>query len=118
MFGDAFTGAMGGLSRVTRFIRGALGNKNGLEERRPPSEKAVMGESVLGDNAGLECQSDQNGYEVVVKEPFSEEPLKTEYRMQPMTESEWRSFLDTEGRVCDVAAFKERVFAGVSMRNG
>jgi hypothetical protein len=112
MFGDAITGAMGGLSRVTRFIRGALGNKNGLEERRPPSEKAIMGESGLGDNAGLDCQSDQNGYEVVVKDTFPDEPLEIKHRMQPMTELEWRSFLDTEGRVCDVAAFKERIFAG------
>lgn len=107
---------MGGLSRVTRFLRGALGNKSGLEEKRPISEKALTMDpvdSVLGDTVGLECQSGQNGYQVVVKEP-SPEPLRVEQRLKPLTESEWRCYLDTEGRVCDVAAFKQRVSSGVS----
>ncbi|KAM4650686.1 TBC1 domain family member 17 isoform 1-T1 [Discoglossus pictus] len=96
-FQDPYSATFGGFSKVTNFFRGALRPIDG-HHQRPLSEMAV----------GLE---DEPGFEVITCQvELGERPVVQ--RQAPVSEQEWESFFDPEGRVVEVEGLKKRIFAG------
>ncbi|XP_018081842.1 TBC1 domain family member 17-like isoform X1 [Xenopus laevis] len=96
-FGDPYTATFGGFSKVTNFFRGALRPQDGPHQR-PLSELAV----------GLE---DEPGFEVITCQvELGERPVVL--RQEPVSEQEWESYFDLEGRVIEVEGLKRRIFSG------
>ncbi|KAM5132067.1 TBC1 domain family member 17 isoform 2-T2 [Mantella aurantiaca] len=96
-FQDPYSATFGGFSKVTNFFRGALRPQD-VPHQRPLSEMAV----------GLE---DEPGFEVITCQvDLGERPVIQ--RQAPVSEQEWESHIDSEGRVIDVDGLKKRIFSG------
>ncbi|XP_072281789.1 TBC1 domain family member 17 isoform X2 [Pyxicephalus adspersus] len=96
-FQDPYSATFGGFSKVTNFFRGALRPQD-VPHQRPLSEMAV----------GLE---DEPGFEVITCQvDLGERPVIQ--RQAPVSEQEWESQFDLEGRVIDVDSLKKRIFSG------
>ncbi|KAM8927583.1 TBC1 domain family member 17 [Pelodytes ibericus] len=96
-FQDPYSTTFGGFSKVTNFFRGALRPQDGVHQR-PLSEMAV----------GLE---DEPGFEVITCQiELGERPVIQ--RQAPVTEQEWESYFDPDGRVVDEDGLKKRIFSG------
>lgn len=94
---DPYSATFGGFSKVTNFFRGAL-RPHDVPHQRPLSEMAV----------GLE---DEPGFEVITCQvDLGERPVIQ--RQAPVSEQEWESYIDSEGRVIDVDGLKKRIFSG------
>ncbi|KAM5132068.1 TBC1 domain family member 17 isoform 3-T3 [Mantella aurantiaca] len=94
---DPYSATFGGFSKVTNFFRGALRPQD-VPHQRPLSEMAV----------GLE---DEPGFEVITCQvDLGERPVIQ--RQAPVSEQEWESHIDSEGRVIDVDGLKKRIFSG------
>ncbi|XP_077313281.1 TBC1 domain family member 17 isoform X2 [Lithobates pipiens] len=94
---DPYSATFGGFSKVTNFFRGAL-RPHDVPHQRPLSEMAV----------GLE---DEPGFEVITCQvDLGERPVIQ--RQAPVSEQEWESNIDSEGRVIDVDGMKKRIFSG------
>ncbi|XP_040183464.1 TBC1 domain family member 17 isoform X2 [Rana temporaria] len=94
---DPYSATFGGFSKVTNFFRGAL-RPHDIPHQRPLSEMAV----------GLE---DEPGFEVITCQvDLGERPVIQ--RQAPVSEQEWESNIDSEGRVIDVDGLKKRIFSG------
>ncbi|XP_068097463.1 TBC1 domain family member 17 isoform X2 [Hyperolius riggenbachi] len=96
-FQDPYYITFGGFSKVTNFFRGALRPQD-APHQRPLSEMAV----------GLE---DEPGFEVITCQvELGERPVIQ--RQAAVSEQEWESHIDSEGRVIDVDGVKKRIFSG------
>ncbi|CAI9536293.1 unnamed protein product [Staurois parvus] len=96
-FQDPYSATFGGFSKVTNFFRGALRPQD-VPHQRPLSEMAV----------GLE---DEPGFEVITCQvDLGERPAIQ--RQAPVSEQEWESHIDSEGRVMDVDGLKKKIFSG------
>ncbi|XP_075461828.1 TBC1 domain family member 17 [Ascaphus truei] len=96
-FQDPYSATFGGFSKVTNFFRGAMRHQDGPHQR-PLSEMAT----------GLE---DETGFEVITCQVDLGERTAVQ-RQATVSEPEWESFFDPEGRVVEVDGLKKRIFTG------
>ncbi|CAJ0944974.1 unnamed protein product [Ranitomeya imitator] len=120
-FQDPYSATFGGFSKVTNFFRGALRHQDG-HHQRPLSEMAVG----LEDEPGFEvitCFPALNGVLGIVivgsgcnltsrnlfqQVELGERPVIQ--RQAAVSEQEWESYIDSEGRVMNVNGLKKRIF--------
>ncbi|XP_022094641.1 uncharacterized protein LOC110981405 isoform X2 [Acanthaster planci] len=105
-FKDPYTVTMGGFSKVTNFFREAL---VAPAANRPIDEYAEL-MTDLPSILSVNSQAEQS-YEMVVPESKLGSRPDVE-RRGPLTEAEWASHLDKEGRVTNVKDLQKKIFRG------
>ncbi|XP_038063442.1 TBC1 domain family member 15-like isoform X2 [Patiria miniata] len=105
-FKDPYTITLGGFSKVTNFLRDAVMTP---AANRPIDEYAEL-MSDLPSIFSVNSQAEQSYEMVVTESPLG--PRPDVERRSPLTEAEWASHLDKEGRVTDVAELQRKIFRG------
>lgn len=111
MIHDPYTTALGGFSKVTNYLLEHVIYGNGTGSQAHDSNFSdILTENIL--NIKIDAL-EEPGYELIT---CIELPPRPEVqREDPVTLEEWNSFVDSEGRIVNSDALKQRIFKGVSL---
>ncbi|XP_053318943.1 TBC1 domain family member 15 [Spea bombifrons] len=105
---DPYTATMVGFSKVTNYLYDTLRGTDPSTHRRPPQEMAdFLGDAIPDLKIN---QQEESGFEVITRIDVGTRPEV--HRRDPVSTSEWDSYMDPEGRITNVDHLKNIIFKG------